>query len=117
MKQMSNPFVNNKRNIILERGDLFNMDISFFWFAVGLGLMGYFIGDGLKHFNRPKQSSKDYSLLKGEDLPLWLSLSKEEVRDLIEKYPNLPKIELNGTTYYNYQKLLDWLASDEPYRK
>lgn len=45
--------------------------------------MGYFNGNGLKHLNHPKQTSKDYSLLKEEDLPLWLSLSKEKVHDLI----------------------------------
>lgn len=34
------------------------MEISFFWIAVGLAALGYFIGDGLKNFSKPQKKIK-----------------------------------------------------------
>jgi len=92
------------------------MDISFFWIGAGLAALGYFIGDGLKNFKNPKASSSGYpTLIKEKGLYIYLGLSKEEVKELLSKYPNAPKVELKGTTYYPYQNLLEWLSSNDIY--
>ena len=94
------------------------MEISFFWIAVGLAAFGYFIGDGLKNFSKGKKNSYyDSYLIKEADLPRYLLLSKTEVQDLLHKYPGVPKLELDGTTYYPYQPLIDWFYSNELYKK
>jgi hypothetical protein len=88
------------------------MEIDLFWIGAGLAALGYFIGDGLKGFNQPKDSSaKQPTLIKEKDMHSYLGLSKEELKDLVNKYPNAPRIELNGTTYYNYQHFLNWMSS------
>lgn len=92
------------------------MDISFFWIGIGLAALGYFIGDGLKNFKKPKNVPSSPTLIKKSDLHLYLDLSKDEVEDLLSKHPLAPKIELNGTTYYPYQQLMEWLASKEIYK-
>ncbi|MEH6948221.1 DNA-binding protein [Bacillus sp. JJ634] len=93
------------------------MDISFFWIGAGLAALGYFIGDGLKDFKNPKASSLGYPILiKEKDLYIYLGLSKEEVKELLSKYPNAPKVELKGITYYPYQNLLEWLSSNDIYK-
>lgn len=92
------------------------MEIDFFWLgaglAAGLAALGYFIGDGLKNFKNPKASSSGYpSLIKEKDLHIYLGLHKEEVKDLLDKYPDAPRVELLQTTYYPYQLFIEWLSS------
>lgn len=89
---------------------------GYFWIAIGLALLGYFIGNGLKQMNHPQKTSMDYYLIEESNLHTYLSLSREEVKDLISKYPNAPKIELNGKIYYNYQHLINWISSEELYK-
>lgn len=84
--------------------------------AIGLALMGYFIGKGLQNFSTPEKQ-QSYQLISEEDLPFYIHLSKEEVEELLTKYPGAPKIELNGTTYYPYKQFIDWLTSNEIYKK
>ncbi len=36
---------------------------------------------------------------------------------MLSKYPDIPKIELNGTTYYPYQHLMDWMLSADLYKQ
>jgi hypothetical protein len=68
------------------------MDISFFWMAAGLAALGYFIGYGLKNFGNPKASFSDYpTLVKEKDLHLHVGLSKEEVGEMLHKFPDAPK--------------------------
>jgi hypothetical protein len=87
------------------------MEIDFFWIGAGLAAMGYFIGNGIKSFNQPEDSSAgEPTLLKEKDLHYHLGLSKDELKELVTKYPDAPRIELNGTTYYNYQHFLKWLS-------
>lgn len=94
------------------------MEISFLSVGIGLAVMGYFIGEGLKNLKNPKASSPDYpTLIKVKDLYLYLGLSKEEVNELLSKFPGAPKVELKGTTYYPYQHFLDWLSSYDLYKR
>lgn len=90
------------------------MDIDLFWVGAGLAALGYFIGEGLKNFNNPKSSYGGYpTLIKEKDLPYYLNLNKQKVEDLAAKYPDMPKVELNGTTYYPYKQLLEWMSSGD----
>lgn len=87
------------------------MEIDFFWIGAGLAALGYFIGDGLKNFKNPKGSPSTYpTLIKEKDLHYYVNLSKEEVSELLKKYPDAPKIELKGTTYYPYEQFLEYLS-------
>lgn len=92
------------------------MDISFFWFAIGLAALGYFIGDGLKNMHAGTKDSGYRTLIKESDLHYYVNLSREELEELIEKHPGAPKIELKGTTYYPYQQFMNWLSSNELYK-
>ncbi|MFN2748002.1 MULTISPECIES: hypothetical protein [Bacillus] len=93
------------------------MEIDFFWLALGLAALGYFIGDGLKNFKNPKGNDSGYPhLIKERDLQYYLGLSKEETKEMLRKYPDIPKIELNGTTYYPYQHLMKWMSSADLYK-
>jgi hypothetical protein len=93
------------------------MEISFFWIAVGLAAFGYFIGDGLKNFGKPQKKLSYPYLIKEKELHYYFNLSKGEVEELLNKYPDAPKIELKGTTYYPYQQFIDWISSNEIYKK
>ncbi|HWO76403.1 MULTISPECIES: hypothetical protein [Bacillus] len=87
------------------------------WLGIGLALMGYFIGDGLKNFKSPKASSPGYtSLIKEKDLHFYLGLNKEETKELLSKFPNAPKVEIKGTTYYPYKQFLEWMSSNDIYK-
>lgn len=93
------------------------MELDFFWLAIGLAVLGYFISDGLKNFKNPQASSDEYpTLIKEKDLHFHIGLSKTEVQDLLNRYPDAPKIVLEGTNYYPYQQFLKWLASDHIYQ-
>ncbi|MDA7025591.1 DNA-binding protein [Bacillus sp. CLL-7-23] len=92
------------------------MQMELIWVGIGLAAMGYFVGDGLKNFKNPKASSSDYPMLiKEKDLHYSLGLSKEETKELLNKFPNAPKVELKGTTYYPYKQFLEWMSSNDIY--
>ncbi|MBY6087776.1 DNA-binding protein [Priestia flexa] len=91
------------------------MDISFFWLAIGLAAFGYFIGDGLKNFGKPKEKTTYPYLIKERDLHYHFSLTREEMRELLSKYPDAPKIELKGKTYYPHHQFVEWLSSADLY--
>lgn len=89
---------------------MFSLDLL--WIGIGLAALGYFISDGLKNFKNPKGSYSDYpTLIKESDLHYHLGLSKAEVKELLEKFPGAPKLELKGTVYYPYQQFLQWMSS------
>jgi hypothetical protein len=92
------------------------MEIVSFWIAVGLAALGYFIGDGLKNFAKPQKKSRYPYLIKEKDLHYHFNLSKDEIEELLNKYPDAPKRELKGTTYYSYHKFIDWLSSNDIYK-
>lgn len=84
--------------------------------AIGLGFMGYFIGNGLKNIGEPENGHPSTYFIKEHDLPLYFNLDKEEMEDLLRKYPDAPKLTLNGTTYYPHKQFLKWLSSTEIYK-
>ena len=89
------------------------MDMEFIWIAIGLALLGYFIGDGLKNFGNPKQDSSYYYFIKENELQYYINLSETEIQELLLKYPGAPKVILNGNTYYSLEQFQDWLNTIE----
>jgi len=86
--------------------------------AIGIAASGYFIGEGLKNFKNPESSgnvleswdlSDDHELIKEKDVHYFMGISKEDAKSLIEEYPDIPHISLNGNTYYPRIRLKEWL--------
>lgn len=68
------------------------MDSGLIWLAIGLGLMGYFIGEGLKNFQNPKGDVSGYPyLIKEKDLHYYLGLTREETKEMLSKYHDRTK--------------------------
>ena len=84
--------------------EISSLGIGLTLLAVGLTLMGYFIGNGLQNLGRSDKSYNHNLFIKESDLELYLNLNKNELEELLGKYPNAPKIELKGTTYYPYKQ-------------
>ncbi|WP_068673541.1 hypothetical protein [Oceanobacillus sp. Castelsardo] len=84
--------------------------------AIGLALMGYFVGKGLQNVGHPEKGYKYNLLIKESDLEFYLNLNKNEIEELLRKYPNAPKIELNGTNYYSYKQFMEWVSTIETFK-
>ena len=78
--------------------------------AIGLIIMGYFIGNGLKNIGKNDDVAPINNLMTKEHLSMSLNLDQKEIDDLL-KYPDVPKLTLNGTTYYPYTQFVTWLYS------
>lgn len=95
------------------------MELDFFWLAIGLAAFGYFIGDGLKNFKNPSSKSflesldeeDDHELINESSVHYFAGISKEDAKSLIEQYPDIPHIKLNGKIYYPKVKLREWLKN------
>jgi hypothetical protein len=93
------------------------MEIDFFWLAIGIAIAGYCIGDGLKNFKNP-QSKDLLDMMENDDEPElipeknvhhYIGISKDDVESLIEEYPEIPHLSINGNVYYPKGKLRKWL--------
>lgn len=78
--------------------------------AIGLIIMGYLIGNGLKSIGQNDYEHPINNLMTKEHLSMYLNLDQKEIDDLL-KYPDVPKIILSGTTYYPYKQFVTWLYS------
>ena len=89
--------------------------IGFGLFCVGIGiaLMGYYIGKGLQNFRQPEKEIDFYTFLKESDLAMFLNLSNDEIRSLLNEHSDIPKIILRGTTYYPKKQLIEWITSKD----
>ena len=93
--------------------------MDFIWLALGIAVAGYCIGDGLKNFKNPAaktmmdylEDDDDHELIKEKNVHYFLGISKEDTRAFIEKYPDLPSVELNGTLYFPKIKLREWVKN------
>lgn len=93
------------------------MDLDFFWLAVGLAAIGYFIGDGLKHFKNPNavdvlESDDALDLIKEKNIHQFLGISKEDAEALLRDYPDIPHMKINGNIYFPKVKLRAWMKND-----
>lgn len=84
--------------------------------AIGLTLMGYFVGKGLQNFGHPDKGHHYHLFIKENDLEFYLNLDKDEIEELLEKHPNAPKIELKRTTYYPYRQFMEWISSNQDFK-
>lgn len=91
------------------------LGIGLILLAVGLSLMGYFVGKGLQNMGNPDKSQNHNLFIKESDLRFYfnLNLDQKEIEELLEKYPNAPKIALKGKVYYPYKQFMEWVSSNE----
>lgn len=93
------------------------MELDFLWLGLGLAAFGYFLGDGLKNFKNPSSRNAleflddddEHELIKANDVHHFLGVSKEDAQLLVDEYPDIPHIILNGQVYYPKVKLREWL--------
>ncbi|WP_404293270.1 DNA-binding protein [Cytobacillus kochii] len=90
-------------------------ELNFIWIAVGLALLGYFIGNGLKQFSSKNEGNMNHLLVEQSHLHLYFYLSEADMKDLLQKHPHAPKVILNGKHYYHLHKFRKWLESDDLY--
>lgn len=90
--------------------------------AIGIATAGYFIGNGLKLMNHPENSESvlgswdlddDHQLIKEKDVHYTLGVSKEDAKNLIKEYPDIPHIVLNGNAYFPTKQLKEWMKNWE----
>ncbi|WP_245922662.1 helix-turn-helix domain-containing protein [Alkalicoccus saliphilus] len=94
-----------------------NMELDFFWLAVGLTAAAYFIGDGLKNFKNPKSKSmmdymSDYDqkeLIHEKYVHHTLGIDKKDVQSLVIEHKDIPHIVINNNVYYPKKRLLEWV--------
>lgn len=95
------------------------MEWSFISMAIGIAAAGYFIGDGLKNFQNPHakglidslSDDDEHELIKENDVHIFMGISKEEAKSLIQEHPDIPHIVINRKVYYPKAKLRQWLLS------
>ncbi|MCP3026966.1 helix-turn-helix domain-containing protein [Halobacillus sp. A5] len=85
--------------------------------ALGIAAAGYFIGEGLKNFKNPSapdflskfDDDLDHQLVKEKDIHVFLGVSKEDGRQLIQDHPEIPHITINQNIYYPKEQLKAWV--------
>ncbi|ARK32692.1 hypothetical protein [Halalkalibacter krulwichiae] len=93
--------------------------MDFIFLSLAIAAAGYFIGDGLKNFQNPNAKNileafdfeDDPQLIKERDVHLFIGISKEDAKQLLNEYPDIPHIKLNHTIYYPKEKLREWLKN------
>lgn len=93
------------------------MGTGLFWLGVGIALAGYFIGNGLRNFKNPQPTALEgffneengHELMKESDLHILIGISKEDAKALLQAYPDIPHLTVNGKNYYPKGQLREWL--------
>ncbi|RYM05630.1 DNA-binding protein [Sporolactobacillus sp. THM7-7] len=91
--------------------------MDWLWIGVGIAVAGYFIGEGLKNFGHPEAESllesqdadDKHELIREKEVHHFIGISKEDVGQLLQQYPDVPHIHLNGKVYYPKERLRQWL--------
>ena len=93
--------------------DISGAGISFGLFCIGAGLalMGNYIGKGLMNFRQSKNVIDYNVFLKESDLAYVFKLNRNEIKALLTEHQDVPKLVLNGTTYYPKNQLIEWISS------
>lgn len=108
------------KNIMLEIKGMINMDLDFFWIALGIAVAGYFIGNGLKNFKNPDAKDSiseffddddEHELIKEKNVHYFIGISKEDAKVLIQEHPDIPHVLINNNVYYPKEKLRKWLSN------
>ncbi|NEU32104.1 helix-turn-helix domain-containing protein [bacterium LRH843] len=98
------------------------MGFDFIWIGLGIAIAGYFIGNGLKNFKNPGgnvlggisglfDEDDEHELIKENDVHLFIGISKEDVKSLIQDHPEVPHITVNNKVYYPKARLREWLKN------
>ena len=98
------------------------MGFDYIWIGLGIAIAGYFIGNGLKNFKNPGgnvlgeigglfDEDDAHELIKENDVHLFIGISKEDVKSLIQDQPGIPHIILNNKVYYPKERLREWLKN------
>ena len=93
--------------------EISGLGIGLVLLAVGLSLMGYFIGKGLQNMGHPEKGHHYHFFIKESELEYYFNLNKDEVKELLGKYPDVPRIELNGKIYYPYKQFMEWFSAND----
>lgn len=93
--------------------DIAGLSGGLFSLAIGIALMGYFIGKGLHNMGHPEKGQSYHYFIKENELEFYLNLSKTEIEELLEKYPDAPMLELNGKKYFPQKQFMEWLATNK----
>lgn len=102
------------------------MDFGLMVLGAGIAAAGYFIGEGLKNFKNPTSSSTDDImklirdepvLVKQEELHTYIGISKRDTESLLEKYQDIPRIELDNKTYVPYKQVMEWMEQKENFTR
>lgn len=88
------------------------------WIGLGIAIAGYCIGEGLRAFGKNDvkegwdifNNNDSHELLKENEVHYFLNISKEDARHLIDEYPSIPHMKINGNIYYSKEKLKEWIA-------
>ncbi|WP_147804657.1 DNA-binding protein [Alkalicoccus halolimnae] len=91
--------------------------MDFTLLAIGLAAAGYFIGEGLKNFQNDKAKDplenifgfNKQELIKESKVHSFLGITKRDAETLIQDYPSIPHITLNGKVYYPKHQLQEWM--------
>ncbi|SES27043.1 DNA-binding protein [Salipaludibacillus aurantiacus] len=97
--------------------------MDFIFLGLGIAAAGYFIGRGLENFKNPdathslgkmwdEQAEDGFSnyLIPEQEVHHHIGLSKEDAQALINEFPDIPHVKVNGKVYYHRQKLRQWLG-------
>ena len=87
--------------------------MEFIWLAIGLALLGYFIGKGVRNFGNLKKDSSHHYFLKENEFYYQINVSETEIQEWLLNYPSEPKVVLNRRTYYPLKQIQDWLHTIE----
>jgi len=93
-----------------------SFELNFIWIGLGIAAAGYFIGNGLRNFKNPilgmwdDDEDDSHRLLKDSMVHQFIGIPKTDAEKLVEEYPDIPHLVINGTVYYPKGKLREWLA-------
>ncbi|WP_182199816.1 DNA-binding protein [Paraliobacillus salinarum] len=90
--------------------------MEFFLVSIGLGIaiMGFFIGGGLKQFQTVNKQAELETFIKREQLVFikeaelhhYICINQIDIPAFLERYPDIPHVVLNGTRYFYTKKLI-----------
>lgn len=95
------------------------MESDFLILSIGIALAGYFIGNGLKNFKNPDESSSlesiddfdGHELIKESDVHYFMGISKSDAKSLLQDHPDIPHVIINNKVFYPKAKLREWLMN------
>lgn len=79
--------------------------------GVSIMIAGCCISEGLKRQGSKQSEADYYYFLKEHELVQYVNLSAEEIAQLLKDRPDVPKVVINGKTYYPSKPFQHWLTT------